>query len=443
MASSAPRPAPDAVGTSTGRPTVVILGCGFGGLEAARHLAALDIELVLVDRTNHNLFQPLLYQVSTAALAPSDIGSPIRAILGRRSNVTVILGEAEGIDTTRRRVRVKDTPEIAYDTLIVATGSTDAWFGHDEWAEHAPVLKTLSDALRIRERVLDAFDWAESRTDAGEIAALTTFVVVGGGPTGVELSGSLAELARSTLKNEFRRIDPTQARIVLVDAGSRILTAFPEKLSRYAAKALTGLGVEIRLNAACEGVDATGATVGGERIEAANVFWCAGTRAMPAAQWLGAEAAKNNAIKVGADCTVPGHPEIFAIGDVSSYAVENGTLPGLAPVAKQQGAYVAKVIAARLGRGKQPAAFRYRDLGSLAVIGRSRAIGMFGRVHLTGRAAWLAWSLIHLLLLIGFRNRIVVLANWTYAYLTHGRGSRLTENRDLSFLRQFRAGMKD
>ena len=334
----------------TKKPIVVVVGCGFGGLQAAMHFVKLDIELVVIDRTNHHLFQPLLYQVSTAALSPADIASPIRTLLGSYPNVSVILGEVEGVDKAGRKVRVRGTGTIDYDYLILATGCAYAWFGHDEWEGYAAVLKTLPDALQIRRRVLEAYDWAESRTDPDEVRALTTFVVIGGGPTGVELSGSLAELARSTLKSDYRHIDPTKARIILIDMAPRLLAEFPQALSDYTAKALDALGVEVHLKASCECIDARGVVVNGQRIDAANVFWAAGTRANPAAQWLDAPAARNNAVEVTADCSVPGHPEIFAIGDVSSYKTAGGKpLPGLAPVAKQQGAYVAKVVASRIG----------------------------------------------------------------------------------------------
>ena len=417
-------------GGSARKPTVVIVGCGFGGLQAAMHLAKRDVELVIIDRTNHHLFQPLLYQVSTAALAPSDIASPVRSLVGKYPNVSVVFGEVDGVDTVGRRVCVRETGAVGYDYLIIATGSVYTWFGHDEWAKHAAVLKTLPDAIEIRRRILEAFDWAESRTDEAEIAALTSFVVIGGGPTGVELSGSLAELTRATLKAEYRHIDPSKARIILVDAGPRILGEFPERLSAYAKSALESLGVEVLLNTPCEDIDARGVTLKGQRIEAANVFWAAGTRAQPAAQWIGAAAARNNAVEVSSDCSVPGHPEIFAIGDVSSFKTPDGkSLPALAPVAKQQGAYVAKVIASRIGAGRDPGPFEYTNLGTMAVIGRSHAIAMLAGMRLTGRTAWLAWSLVHLLLLIGFRNRLIVFTNWAWAFFTYGRGSRLVVGR--------------
>lgn len=412
------------------KPIVVVVGCGFGGLQAAFELAKLDIELVLIDRTNHHLFQPLLYQVSTAALAPSDIASPIRTLVGRHSNVSVILGEVDGVDVERRQVCVRDTGSLDYDYLLLATGSAYAWFGHDEWSRHAAVLKTLPDALLVRRRILESFDWAETRKDPQEVRALTTFVVIGGGPTGVELAGSLAELARATLVSEYRHIDPTKARIVLVDGAPRILGEFPPTLSAYAKEALEKLGVEVRLNAPCETIDSKGVVIGGERIEAANVFWAAGTRAQPAGEWIGAATARNGCVEVTSDCSIPNHPEIFAIGDVASYKTKDGkTLPALAPVAKQQGAYVAKVIASRIGTRKHPGPFKYTNLGTMAVIGRSHAIAVLGGVNLKGRLAWLAWSLVHLLLLIGFRNRIMVFSNWAWAFFTYGRGSRLVVGR--------------
>ena len=409
------------------RPRVVVIGAGFGGINVAQGLAAAPVDIVLIDRTNHHLFQPLLYQVSTAALSPSDIASPIRALLGQNKNVSVIFGEVDAVDKDKKLVCLKDTGSIQYDYLVLATGSAYTWYGNDEWSKHAAVLKTLPDALQIRRRILESFDWAESRTDPKEIAALTTFVVVGGGPTGVELIGSIAELARATLNTEYRHIDPSKARIVLVDAAPRILAEFPQKLSNYAHKTLESLGIEVRLGTGCECIDARGVTLkGGERIEAANVFWCAGTRAEPAAQWIGASAGKQNRLEVTSDCSVPNHPEIFAIGDVASYKTSEGKiLPALAPVAKQQGEYVAKVVASRIGARKHPGPFKYTDLGTMAVIGRSHAIAVLGGVSLKGYIAWLAWSLVHLLLLIGFRNRIIVFTNWAWAYVTYGRGARL------------------
>ncbi len=417
-------------GQAGGRPRVVIVGCGFGGLEAANHLVDYNVELVLIDRTNHHLFQPLLYQVSTAALSPADIASPIRALLGTKPNVSVILGEVTGVDKVNREVFIHDTGNVPYDYLLLATGCAYAWFGHDEWAKHAAVLKTLPDALQIRRRILESFDWAESRRDPEEVKALTSFVIVGGGPTGVELAGSLGEMTRSTLTSEYRHIDSAKARILLIDAAPRILMEFPEVLSAYAAKALGGLGVEVMCNASCQEIDEKGVLVNGTRIDAANVFWCAGTRAEPVAKWLDAAAARNGGVEVTDECAIPGHPEIFSVGDVASFKTASGKpLPGLAPVAKQQGAYVAKVIASRIGLGKHPGPFVYKNLGTMAVIGRSHAIAILGGFKLKGTTAWLSWSLVHLLLLIGYRNRVVVFINWAWAFFTYSRGARLVEGR--------------
>jgi NADH dehydrogenase len=408
------------------RPRIVIVGAGFGGLTAARGLAGRGADILLIDRENHHLFQPLLYQVATAALAESDIATPVRAVLRRARDVTVLMGEVTAVDPARRVVTVRDTGDFPYDYLILATGAAYSWFGHDDWARYATVLKTLDDAAAIRLRLLSAFERAESRSDAGEIRRLLTFVVVGGGPTGVELAGSIAELARSTLARDFRHIEPRQARIVLCEAGPRLLAAFPARLSAYTVRALGGLGVEVRLGATVDEIDAGGVDVAGERIESANVFWCAGTAARPAAAWIDADAARNGAVKVAPDCSVPGHDGVFALGDVASLAGPDGKpLPGLAAVAEQQGKYVARVIANRIAGRPPPGPFRYRDLGTLAIIGRSRAVAWLGRMQLTGFPAWLFWSLVHLFLLAGFRNRLVVYVNWSWAWFTYGRGARL------------------
>jgi NADH dehydrogenase len=408
------------------RPRVVIVGCGFGGISAARKLAGHGVDIVLIDRTNHHLFQPLLYQVATAALAPSDIAGATRAMLRRERDITVIMGDVTGVDTSRRVVAIRETGEIAYDYLILATGAAYSWFGHDEWAAHATVLKSLEDAETIRLRLLGAFEWAESRTDPAEIKRLLTFVIVGGGPTGVELAGAIAELARSTLARDFRHIQPAAARIVLCEAGPRLLAGFPPSLSDYTLRTLRELGVEVRLGANVEMIDAFGATASGERIDSANVFWCAGTEARPAARWISADAARNGAVQVEPDCSVPGHPDIFVIGDAASLAGSDGRpLPGVGAVAKQQGKYVAEVIARRVAGRALPGPFRYRDLGTLAVIGRSRAVAHLGRIRLRGFPAWLIWSLVHLFLLAGFRNRLMVYMNWSWAWFTYGRGARL------------------
>ncbi len=408
------------------RKRVVIVGAGFGGMAAVRALKHADADVTLIDRTNHHLFQPLLYQVATAALSPADIATASRALLRRQKNVTVVMGEVTGVSVEDRLVRVKDTPDVAYDYLVLATGAAYSFFGKDQWAADAAVLKSLSDALAIRERLLGAFEWAESHAEAHEAGRALTFIVVGGGPTGVELAGTIAELSRSTLARDFRHIDPASARIVLFEAGPRLLSAFPERLSKYAQTTLEKLGVEVRTGVAVNEIDDRGLTAGTERIESANILWCAGTAARPAAQWLGADAARNGAVKVGKDCSVPGHPNIFALGDVSSLDAQDGrSLPGLAPVAKQQGAYVGRLLKRRIEGRPEPAPFRYRDYGTMAVIGRSRAVADFGWLRLTGFPAWLTWSLLHLMLLVDFRSRLMVYVNWSWAWFTYGRGARL------------------
>jgi NADH dehydrogenase len=412
--------------SSTQRPRVVIVGAGFGGITAARGLAGKGVDILLIDRLNHHVFQPLLYQAATAALAPSDIASPVREILQHEPQTTVLMGEVIGIDPARRLVRVEDTGEFGYDYLILATGAAYSWFGHDEWAAHATVLKTLADAETIKLRLLSAFEWAEGHPDSPELARLLTFLIVGGGATGVELAGAIAELARFTLAREFRRIRPQSARIILCEAGPRLLATFPPELSDYTARALGNLGVAVRLGAAVEGIDSSGVSVSGERIESGNVFWCAGVRARPAAAWLGVAAADNGAVQIEPDCSIAGYEEIFAIGDVANLAGRDGkSLPGLAAVATQQGKYVAEVIARKVAGKPKPGPFRYRNLGTLAVIGRSRAVADLGRARLSGFPAWLFWSLVHLLLLAGFRNRLVVYVNWSWAWFTHGRSARL------------------
>ena len=389
-------------------------------------LKGVDADITLVDRTNHHLFQPLLYQVATAALSPAEIATASRVLLRRYRNATVLMAEVTGVDPARRCVRLANGIELPYDYLVLATGAAYSFFGHDEWAAHTHVLKTLDDALSIRERLLSAFEWAEESADPEQIKRLMTFAVIGGGPTGVELAGTMAELARSTLARDFKRIDPRSARIVLCEAGPRLLSAFPQHLSDYSLTALRALGVEVRLGEAVNQIDERGLLVGDTRIEASLILWCAGTAARPAARWIGAPAARNGAVQVAADCSVPIWPEIFAIGDVASYSAGRSTpLPGLAPVAKQQGYYVGNVLKARIQGKPAPGPFRYRDWGTMAVIGRSHAIADFGRFKLTGFLAWLTWSLVHLMLLVDFRSRVVVYWNWSWAFFTYGRGARL------------------
>ena len=408
------------------RKRIVIVGAGFAGLAAAKALRRSDADITLVDRTNHHLFQPLLYQVATAALSPADIATATRVLLRHQANATVLMAEVVGVDPAARVVRLATGPALPYDQLILANGAAYSFFGRDDWAAHTQVLKSLDNALAIRERLLGAFEQAEECGDPEMIRRLMTFVVVGAGPTGVEMAGTIAELARSTLSRDFKHIDTRSARILLCEAGSRVLSAFPPHLSEYAARALATLGVEVALNQTVREIDAYGMQLGDTRIDAATILWCAGTKARPAAQWIGAEAARNGAVKVLADCSVPGHPEIFAVGDVASFDPGDGRpLPGLAPVAKQQGVYVGRLLAARLAGRAEPGPFRYRDLGTMAIIGRSHAIADFGLFRLTGFPAWLGWSLVHLMLLVDIRSRIMVYINWSWAFFTYGRGARL------------------
>jgi NADH dehydrogenase len=408
------------------RPRVVVVGAGFGGLNLVKSLAPAPVDITLIDRTNHNLFQPLLYQVATAALAPSDIAVPIRSVFSRYRNVTVLMGEIEGVDTVGRVVFVRDTDQVPYDYLVLATGSVYSWFGHDAWRARSTALKTLDDAEAIRLRVLGAFERAESRNHPDEIRTLLTFVIVGGGPTGVEMAGAIAELARSTLARDYRHIDPTAARVVICEAGPHLLPSFPAKLSDYAGRKLKTLGVEVRTGETVEDVRDDGITAAGHRIDAANVFWCAGTEATPAARWVNAEPGRHGLVKVGADCSVPGHEGIFAIGDVADMAGADGRpLPALAPVAKQQGRYLARVIRARVEGRSHPGPFRYRNYGQLAVLGRSAAVADFGWLRMDGVVAWVLWSAVHLFLLLGTRNKMVVYLNWVWAWLTYGSGARL------------------
>jgi NADH dehydrogenase len=405
---------------------VVIIGAGFGGLYAAKRVARTTADITLIDRANHHLFQPLLYQVATAALSSSDIATPIRSVFARFPNIRVVMGEATGIDVDARTVAVRDTGDFPYDILVLATGARTSWFGHNDWAKVSIGLKSLEDAEAIRRRVLGAFEWAESRRDTAEVRRLMTFVVVGGGPTGVELAGSIAELARSTLARDFRHIKAAAARVILCDGGPRLLASFPEVLSRYAASRLQRLGVELRLNAAVEQVSGDGITAAGERIDSATVLWAAGVAAQPAAAWLGIKSGPHGTLPVAADLSVPGHPEIFAVGDVMTRPGPDGKpLPGLATVAKQQGRYVGALIASRIAGRPPPAPFRYRDWGSLAIIGRSAAVANFGWIRLKGLSAWFTWGAVHLTLLMGMRNRAVVYVNWIWSWLTWGRGARL------------------
>jgi NADH dehydrogenase/putative oxidoreductase len=412
-------------------PRVVIVGAGFGGLAAARGLAGTDARVTVIDRRNHHLFQPLLYQVATASLSPADIAAPIREVLAGQDNAEVRLGRVVGVDRERRQVRLADGAEVPYDFLVVATGAGHDYFGKDQWAEHAPGLKQVDDATRIRRRILLAFERAEAASDPGERRRLMTFVIIGAGPTGVELAGAIAELARFGLRNDFRAIDPASARIVLVQSGPRILPVFPMSLSESARRTLEGLGVEVRTNARVEQVDSDGVLMGNERIPAATVLWAAGVKASPAAAWLSAEADKAGRVKVGPDLSVRGMPNVYAIGDTALMMGLDGTpVPGLAPAAKQAGSFVARAIADRIA-GRPPAgAFRYRHMGSLAAIGRKAAVADFGLVRLGGMLAWWLWGAVHVAFLVGARNRLAVVLDWAWSYVTYRRGIRLITGED-------------
>jgi NADH dehydrogenase len=405
-------------------PRVVIVGAGFGGLSVAQALAGKPFDVTVIDQHNYHLFQPLLYQVATAGLSPAEIASPIRSILARARNVNVVLGKVSGVDLERRDV-IAEGRRIPFDHLILATGAQHAYFGHDDWAASAPGLKTIDDATYIRRRILLAFEKAETEDDPHERARLLNFVVVGGGPTGVEMAGAIAELANRALAADFRSIDPRSARIILVEAAPRLLTPFDPSLSEAAKRSLEQLGVTVRLGAAVTAVDAEGVSIGAERIEARTVIWGAGVMASPAGLWLGAETDRASRVKVAPDLSVPGRPNIFVVGDTAALDGADGRpLPGVAPVAKQQGQYVARLLLARReGRTLPP--FRYRDFGSLATIGRKRAVIQMGRLRLNGFFAWLLWCVAHIYFLIGFRNRLIVATNWLWNYLTFQRGTRL------------------
>ncbi|MET0671023.1 MAG: NAD(P)/FAD-dependent oxidoreductase [Xanthobacteraceae bacterium] len=409
---------------ASAQPRVVIVGAGFGGLEAARALSRLPVDITVIDANNHHCFQPLLYQVATASLSPADIAWPIRGLFRRRPNVRVMLGTVTGIDRAGRMVR-SDAGGIAYDYLILATGATHFYFGHPEWAAFAPGLKRIEDATRIRRRILLALERAEISDDERERRRLMTFVIVGGGPTGAEMAGAIAEIAMHTLKSDFRNIDPRRSRILLIEAGPRILPAFPPALSDYARKALARTGVEIRTSAPVTRCDGNGVALGDERIEAATVIWAAGVAASPAAQWLGAERDGAGRVKVEADLSVPGSPEIFVVGDTASAGGSDKPVPGIAPAAKQMGQYAARAIAAAIDGTARPAPFRYRHYGNFATIGRKAAIADFGGFSLKGTLAWMLWSVAHIYFLIGVRNRLMVALTWIWNYATLKRGALL------------------
>jgi NADH dehydrogenase len=414
------------------RHRVVVVGGGFGGLEAVQGLSGAEVSVTLVDRRNHHLFQPLLYQVATASLATSEIAWPIRTVLSGRPDVAVYLATVTGVKTKDRLVELSDGDTLPYDTLVIATGARHSYFGHDEWAPFAPGLKTLEDAITIRRRILNAFERAERERDVKRRAALLTFVVVGGGPTGVELAGTIADLARDTLRPDFRSIDTKDARVVLIEAGPRVLAGYAEDLSAYARRSLERLGVEVLLGQAVSSCDAEGVTYGSKRLPASTVIWAAGVQASPAAAWLDAPADRSGRLMVLPDLTVSGHPEIFAVGDTISIAGPDGKpVPGIAPAAKQEGRYVARVIKARLRNEPAPAPFHYRHSGSLAQIGKRLAIIDFGWLKLRGAIAWWIWGIAHIYFLIGVRSRLAVAINWLWIHMRNQRSARLiTQGRE-------------
>jgi NADH:ubiquinone reductase (H+-translocating) len=406
------------------KPRIVIIGAGFGGLEAARQLAKLPVRITVIDRKNHHTFQPLLYQVATAGISPAEIAAPVRWILRGRANVEVLMGEVVDFDLQRRVVKLSDL-ELPYDYLVVATGASHAYFGHDEWEPLAPGLKTIEDALEIRRRIFLAFELAERRAIAKEPPIPLNFVIVGAGPTGVELAGTLAEIARQALREEFVSIDPERTRIILLEGGPRILPAYAPDLSASAVRQLQNLGVEVRSSALVTGINPGEVRVGDERIPAAVVLWAAGVAASPLGKKLGAPIDRAGRVLVNGDLSLPQHREVFVIGDLASLKDEHGNpLPGVAPVALQEGHAVAKTIARDL-RNQPRKDFHYLDKGSLATIGRAAAIAQFRKLHISGYFAWLAWLFVHVFFLIGFRNRLIVMIQWAWSYLTYERGARL------------------
>lgn len=411
-------------------PQVIILGAGFGGIQAARALKHADARVTIIDRLNHHVFQPLLYHVATADLSPADIATPIRDIVGHQRNTDVLLAEVTGIDTARRVVCVYDWPigeerELAYDYLVVATGARHSYFGHDAWAKYAPGLKALTDATAIRRKILLAFEAADTETDPAVRAALLTFVIVGGGPTGVEMAGAIADVAHKSLRGQFRHIDSTTARILVVEAGPHLLPTFPVKLANRARRALTRLGVEVHTGVAVEDVSESGVVMGGQHVPARTIIWAAGVMASPAGDWLGAPTDRAGRVQVSSDLTLPDHPEIFVLGDTAHLEEHGQMLPGVAPVAMQQGRYVARVIRARISGLPSTTPFHYRDKGSLAAVGRDYAIADLGKVWISGRLGWLTWVVVHIAYLIGFRNRVLVLTQWAWLYVTNRRSAQL------------------
>ncbi len=403
---------------------VVILGCGFGGLFAAQALDGAPVRVTVIDRANHHLFQPLLYQVATAGLSAPAIAAPIRQILEHQKNATVLMADVLTIDTTRRAVVLEDGEEVAYDYLIVATGATHSYFGNPEWERDAPGLKTLEDAFEIRRRILIAYERAERETDPRKRAAWLTFVVIGAGATGVEMAGTLAEISRHTLRGEFRRFDSRQARVILIEGSQAVLSSYPPDLSAKARKQLERLGVIVRTGSQVTGVDAEGITIGAERLAAKTVIWAAGVAASPLGKSLGVELDRAGRVPVGADLSLAAHPEVFVIGDLAAATSDGKPVPGISPAAKQMGRYAARCILDRL-RGEPSGPFRYIDYGQIATIGRNAAVAIIGRLKFSGYPAWLVWLFAHIYFLIGFRNRLVVLIDWAVAYWSFERNARI------------------
>ena len=408
----------------TAKPRVIIVGAGFGGLEAAKKLACKNMRVTVIDRTNYYLFQPLLYQVATAALSPADIAAPIRAVLSKCSNIEVILAEVEAVDIEAKKVKTVDS-EIDYDYLILATGARHSYFGHNEWEKLAPGLKSLEDAVELRRRILLAFEYAEKSTDEAARRAAMNFVIIGGGPTGVEMAGAIAEISRHTLAKDFRHINPSEARVILIEGDTRLLAAYPEDLSESARKQLVDLGVEVRTSTRATNLTEAGVQVGNEFIPCRVKIWAAGNNASFVGKTLDAPLDRVGRVIVNDDLTVPGHPEIQVIGDLANFSHQTGEpLPGISPVAMQQGRHAARNVLAMIQGGK-PRRFRYWDKGTMATIGRNKAVADLKFMHLKGRLAWLAWLFVHIVFLVGFRNRLLVFIQWAWAYFTFDKGARL------------------
>ena len=406
------------------KPHVIIVGAGFGGLEAAKKLACKDVRVTVIDRTNYHLFQPLLYQVATAALSPADIAAPVRAILSKCRNVEVILVEVQSVDVEAKKVKTADL-EIDYDYLILATGARHSYFGHNEWEKLAPGLKSLEDAVELRRRILLAFEYAEKATHEAARRAAMNFVIIGGGPTGVEMAGAIAEISRYTLAKDFRHINPSEARVILIEGEPRLLAAYPPDLSESARKQLADLGVEVRTSTRATNLTEDGVQTGDELIPCRVKIWAAGNNASFVGKTLGAPADRVGRVIVNDDLTIPGHPEVQVIGDLANFPHQTGQpLPGISPVAMQQGRHAARNILAMI-KGRKPQRFRYWDKGTMATIGRNKAVADLKFVHLSGLPAWLAWLFVHIIFLVGYRNRLVVLFQWAWAYLTFDKGARL------------------